>query len=88
MSARIQRVLVLGGYGAFGGRLVELLSADDSLQILVAGRSLEKARQYCSSLDTEAQLEPVTVDRDGDIEAALEIDTEARKLARDVMVTL
>ena len=72
MSARIHRVLVLGGYGAFGGRLVELLSADDTLQILVAGRSLEKARQYCSSLDAGAQLEPLALDRDGDIEAALD----------------
>jgi len=72
VSARIRKVLVLGGYGAFGGRLVELLSADDTLQILVAGRSYEKARQYCSSLAAAALLEPVTVDRDDDIGAALD----------------
>ena len=72
MSAGIRKVLVLGGYGAFGGRLVELLSADDTLRILVAGRSLEKARQLCRSLDAEARLEPLIVDRDGDLGAALD----------------
>jgi hypothetical protein len=71
MTARICRVLVLGGYGAFGGRLVELLSADDTLEILVAGRSYDKARRYCSSLAEQASLEPVVADRDGDLDAVL-----------------
>ncbi len=67
MTRGIGKVLVLGGYGAFGGRLVELLSTNESLEILVAGRSFDKARRFCSSLAAQALLEPVVVDRDGDI---------------------
>lgn len=80
MTAPIRRVLVLGGYGAFGSRLVELLSTDDKLEVAVAGRSYEKARQFCTSLDTAASLEPVSVDRDGDVGATLD------KLAPDLVV--
>lgn len=72
MTAKIRRVLVLGGYGAFGGRLVELLGADANLEVLVAGRSFEKARLFCAALETEATLEPVTVDRDGNIGEAFD----------------
>ena len=39
-----KRVLILGGYGIFGGRLVELLHNDARLTLLVAGRSLSRAR--------------------------------------------
>jgi hypothetical protein len=39
--------LIVGGYGTFGGRLVELLEDDARLTLLVAGRSLVSARKYC-----------------------------------------
>ncbi len=71
MTLPIRRILVLGGYGSFGARLVELLSSDAELEILVAGRSLAKAEQFCGALDAEASLLPVMVDRDGDIRASL-----------------
>lgn len=38
------RVLVLGGYGFFGRRLVQRLSRQAGLEIIVAGRSREKAQ--------------------------------------------
>ena len=38
------RVLVLGGYGTFGSRLVRLLADDARLHLIVAGRSLSSAR--------------------------------------------
>ena len=41
------RVLIVGGYGIFGGRLVELLQSDARLTLLVAGRSLSRAREFC-----------------------------------------
>lgn len=46
------RVLVLGGYGVFGGRLAQGLLRDQdatgqSLEVLVAGRSLSSARAFC-----------------------------------------
>jgi hypothetical protein len=43
------RVLIVGGYGTFGARLVELLEGEPRLTVLVAGRSLERARSYCAS---------------------------------------
>jgi uncharacterized protein YbjT (DUF2867 family) len=42
------KVLVLGGYGTFGGRLVRLLADCPQLTLLVAGRSGAKARGIAS----------------------------------------
>jgi hypothetical protein len=42
------RVLIVGGYGTFGERLVELLEDYSQRTLLVAGRSLSLAREYCS----------------------------------------
>jgi hypothetical protein len=39
-----QRVLVVGGSGAFGGRLVDGLIANSGFDVVVAGRDLERAR--------------------------------------------
>ena len=53
------RILIVGGYGTFGGRLVELLEHDPSLILLVAGRSLQAAREFCSKRsDAGAHLLP------------------------------
>ena len=58
------RVMIVGGYGIFGGRLVELLQDDARLTLLVAGRSLERARSFCADLPKgAAQLVPVRFDR-------------------------
>jgi uncharacterized protein YbjT (DUF2867 family) len=38
------KVLVLGGYGTFGSRLVRLLADRPQLTLLVAGRSRAKAQ--------------------------------------------
>ena len=42
------RVLILGGYGTFGGRLAELLAGDIRLALLIAGRSEEKAVAFAA----------------------------------------
>ena len=58
------RILIVGGYGIFGGRLVELLEDDARLTLLVAGRSLETARRYCKTRSkASAQLIPTAFDR-------------------------
>jgi len=44
------RVLVLGGYGFFGCRLVQRLSLQAGLEIAVAGRSLKKAQTFVDEL--------------------------------------
>jgi hypothetical protein len=65
------KVLILGGYGTFGGRLVELLAGESRLTLIVAGRSLEKAQAFCAGQQARATLVPLAFDRDGDVANAL-----------------
>lgn len=55
----MSRILIIGGYGGFGARLSRRLLAAGH-QLLVAGRSLEKAAAFCAGLD---RAEPVVADR-------------------------
>jgi len=57
------RVLILGGYGTFGGRLARLLAPDARLTLLIAGRSLERARKFCAALGGAATLEALRFER-------------------------
>ena len=72
MNGRRLRLLVLGGYGTFGGRVVRLLCTEPSLSLIVAGRSLAKAEAFCRTLAPGAQREAAAVDRDGDLEQAFQ----------------
>ncbi len=42
------RVLVVGGYGVFGGRLAAQLLRDKTLDVIIAGRSSVKAEAFCA----------------------------------------
>ncbi|MDO9415810.1 SDR family oxidoreductase [Pararhizobium sp.] len=68
MTAAI-RLLIIGGYGSFGGRLARLLADEPRILLLIGGRSMEKARAFCAELGGGA--EPVVFDRDGDVAAGL-----------------
>ena len=57
------KVLILGGYGVFGGRLVKLLADEPRLEVIVAGRSREKAEAFCAEFASKARLVPAEVDR-------------------------
>ncbi|UVK39593.1 DUF4166 domain-containing protein [Mesorhizobium sp. AR10] len=66
------KVLVVGGYGIFGGRIIELLEGEPRLTLIVAGRSLAKADAHCKSRSRAvAQLVPALFDRNGDLVAQL-----------------
>ena len=54
----MKRVLVLGGYGSFGGRIAGR-GAAAGFEMLVAGRSLARAEAFCAGRD---RLEPVAID--------------------------
>lgn len=70
--SRALKVLVVGGYGIFGGRLVDLLLDEPRLQLVVAGRSLEKAAAFCSDRpQARALLVPARFDRGADVESQL-----------------
>ena len=73
MSAERLRILILGGYGTFGGRLVRLLADEPRLTLLVAGRSLEKARIFIRNIEAKATLEPVAMDCNGDTAGVLSV---------------
>jgi len=63
-------VLIIGGYGTFGSRLVELLEDEPRLTLTVAGRSAAKAEAFCNSrVAARAVLVPLTFDRSGDLHA-------------------
>lgn len=65
------RVLIVGGYGVFGARLVRLLANEAHLTVLVAGRSAAKARALCETTPALAKLIPTVFDRNGDLQAQL-----------------
>ncbi len=69
--SRGTRVLIVGGYGVFGGRIVALLKDTPQLTLIVAGRSLDKARAFCAADAGAAGLESARFDRDGDIAAQI-----------------
>jgi predicted dinucleotide-binding enzyme len=56
----MSRILVIGGYGGFGARLTRRLIAAGH-EVLVAGRSADKAAAFCRELD---HSEAVVADRD------------------------
>jgi hypothetical protein len=65
------KILILGGYGTFGGRLAYLLANDQRLTLLIAGRSKQKASAFCNQLPAGAQKVPLFFDRNGDVEAQI-----------------
>ena len=48
------RILILGGYGVFGGRLAELLSDLPEIEIIVCGRDLSRAEAFCARYGGQA----------------------------------
>jgi hypothetical protein len=64
------KVLIIGGYGTFGGRLAELLAHETRLTLLIAGRSHAKAAAFCKG---RANCVPTMFDRDGDLDAQLAV---------------
>ncbi|TBZ07838.1 SDR family oxidoreductase [Rhizobium leguminosarum] len=80
MSGERFCLLIIGGYGTFGGRLARLLGDEPRLRLLVGGRSLEKADDFVADLRTPkdgaeglgsnnlgAMVQAVRFDRDGDL---------------------
>jgi hypothetical protein len=64
----VSLILVIGGYGGFGGRLCRRLAAAGH-DLVVAGRSGEKAAQFAAGLPT---ARPLVLDRADDLGPVLE----------------
>ena len=70
MSGRLT-VLILGGYGTFGGRLATLLADEARLKLFIAGRSQEKAQAFCDALGAKGEAAAFAFDREGDLDRQL-----------------
>ena len=57
------KILVLGGYGVFGGRLVRLRAVWPQLELLTAGRTLAAAQASCPAYKAHPPVRPLQVDR-------------------------
>jgi hypothetical protein len=73
-------VLIVGGYGTFGGRLAQLLCDDPRIGLVIAGRSRDKAAAFCTRLRARANAVPLAFDREGDVE------TQLRSVRPDIVV--
>src|SRR5580700_7939857 len=71
MTAARLKVLIIGGYGTFGGRLARLLADEDRLTLIIGGRSPARAAAFCARLQPGATALPLAFDRDGEIEPQL-----------------
>ena len=74
------KILILGGYGVFGGRLAELLADISGLELLIAGRDMARATAFCEGYRGEARVRPLRLDR---AEIARGIEAERPDLVVD-----
>ncbi|HUT42221.1 MAG TPA: saccharopine dehydrogenase NADP-binding domain-containing protein, partial [Gammaproteobacteria bacterium] len=65
------RVLVIGGYGNFGRFISRSLAREPMLQLIIAGRSLDKARVFAAELAAAHRPEAVALDITANLSAAL-----------------
>jgi hypothetical protein len=57
------KILILGGYGVFGGRLARLLADLNGLELLICGRTLSAAEAFCASYAGTPRVRPLRVER-------------------------
>lgn len=66
LSARgthlIQRVLIIGGYGNFGSFISKTLAQETYLQVIVAGRSVQKAQTFIKTIEAINPVEVAEID--------------------------
>ncbi|HEX6661687.1 MAG TPA: saccharopine dehydrogenase NADP-binding domain-containing protein [Sphingomicrobium sp.] len=66
------RVLIIGGYGNFGGYIARDLAADPNISLLIGGRSKAKADAFVASLEAVNRAVGCAIDIDGDLSATLD----------------
>ena len=67
----VARTLIIGGYGNFGSYIAEALKNEPAIQLLIGGRSREKAGHFCAALGGINAPEAHDIDIDGDLAGAL-----------------
>ena len=61
-----KRIVILGGYGNFGGYVARALKDDPAITLIIAGRSLAKAMAFAETLDAVNPAEGAALDIHGD----------------------
>ena len=77
----MHRVLLFGGYGVFGARIAERLARERGLELIVAGRSRERALQLAAEVGKDAQARITAAQLD-----AMEVEREALAALRPKVV--
>lgn len=67
----VARVLVIGGYGNFGGYIARSLAGDAGIRLLIGGRSTDKASSFLNTLETANVAEAHEIDIADDAGSAL-----------------
>lgn len=69
----MSRILIIGGYGAFGAHAARRLARQAGLEIVIAGRSAEKAARYAGELavTANARIEHAAIDATAATPAAI-----------------
>jgi len=57
-----KRVLIIGGYGNFGSFITRELAQESNLQIVIAGRSLDKANRLADEYGLSSHIETIALD--------------------------
>ena len=67
----VKRILVLGGYGNFGSHIARTLAPNAAIQLLIAGRSFERASAVATSLEAANPPEAHKIAIDHGLDEAL-----------------
>ncbi len=76
----VKRVLIIGGYGNFGGYIAKALAGDAEIRLLIGGRSAAKAEAFITALAPAHPAEAHAIDIDGDLGEAL------ARIAPDIVI--
>jgi len=76
----VTRVLIIGGYGNFGSYIASSLAGDTDIQLLIGGRSTEKASSFVAGLAAANVPEVHGIDITGNLAEAL------ARIAPDIVI--
>lgn len=67
----VKRVLIIGGYGNFGRFIAKRLATEANIQLIIAGRHIQKAELFCKQLSGLNQAEYMHIDIHYQLEESL-----------------
>lgn len=67
----MKRVLIIGGYGNFGTFITKRLAAENNIQVIIAGRSIDKAKKLAATLNATYKPEAVFLDISSNLATSL-----------------